>query len=65
MLLARGKAASTALWVREVFGRRLVGWLIENTATSSLVTSALGMAIENRRWGEMSHGAMLAFVGPC
>ena len=27
--------------------RRVVGWSIDNTATAGLVTSALGMAIEN------------------
>ena len=35
--------------VLEVFSCRVVGWSIDNTATSSLVTSALGMAIENRQ----------------
>lgn len=35
--------------VLDVFSRRVVGWSIDNTATSSLVTSALGMAIENRQ----------------
>ena len=44
-----GKAGCTVLWCRGVFSRRVVGWSIDNTATSSLVTSALGMAIENRK----------------
>ncbi len=35
--------------VLDVFSRRVVGWLIDNTATSGLVTSALGMAIGNRQ----------------
>ena len=35
--------------VLDVFSRRVVGWLIDNSATSGLVTSALGMAIRNRR----------------
>lgn len=35
--------------VLDVFSRRVVGWSIDNTATSSLVTSALGMAIDNRK----------------
>ena len=33
----------------DVFSRRVVGWSIDNRAASSLVTSALGMAIENRQ----------------
>ena len=32
----------------DVFSRRVVGWSIDNSATSGLVTSALGMAIGNR-----------------
>ncbi len=35
--------------VLDVFSRRVVGWSIDNTATSGLVTSALGMAIGNRQ----------------
>lgn len=35
--------------VLDVFSRRVVGWSIDSSPTSSLVTSALGMAIENRR----------------
>jgi putative transposase len=34
--------------VLDVFSRRVVGWSIDSTATTSLVTSALGMAIANR-----------------
>ena len=34
--------------VLDVFSRRVVGWSIDNSATSGLVTSALGMAIGNR-----------------
>ena len=35
--------------VLDVFSRRVVGWSIDNSATSGLVTSALGMAISNRQ----------------
>ncbi len=35
--------------VLDVFSRRVVGWSIDNSATSGLVTSALGMAINNRQ----------------
>ena len=35
--------------VLDVFSRRLVGWSIDQSATSGLVTSALGMAISNRQ----------------
>ena len=35
--------------VLDVFSRRVVGWSIDNSATSGLVTSALGMAIGNRQ----------------
>jgi transposase InsO family protein len=35
--------------VLDVFSRRAVGWSIDSTQTASLVTNALGMAIENRR----------------
>jgi transposase InsO family protein len=35
--------------VLDVFSRRVVGWSIDSSPTSSLVTSALGMAISNRR----------------
>ena len=35
--------------VLDVFSRRVVGWSIDNSATSRLVTSALGMAIGNRQ----------------
>lgn len=35
--------------VLDVFSRRVVGWSIDSSPTSSLVTSALGMAIDNRR----------------
>jgi transposase InsO family protein len=34
--------------VLDVFSRRVVGWSIDSSPTSSLVTSALGMAINNR-----------------
>ena len=34
--------------VLDVFSRRIVGWSIDSSPTSSLVTSALGMAINNR-----------------
>lgn len=34
--------------VMDVFSRRVVGWSIDNSPTSGLVTAALGMAIENR-----------------
>ena len=33
----------------DVFSRLVVGWSIDSSPTSSLVTSALGMAIDNRR----------------
>ena len=35
--------------VLDVFSRRVVGWSIVHSATSGLVTSALGMAIQNRQ----------------
>lgn len=35
--------------VLDVFSRRVVGWSIDSTATASLVTSALGMAIDQRQ----------------
>ena len=35
--------------VLDVFSRRVVGWSIDRSATSALVTSALGMAIGNRQ----------------
>ena len=35
--------------VLDVFSRRVVGWSIDQSATSGLVTSALGMAIGNRQ----------------
>jgi putative transposase len=35
--------------VLDVFSRRVVGWSIDSSPTSNLVTSALGMAIGNRR----------------
>jgi transposase InsO family protein/transposase-like protein len=35
--------------VLDVFSRRVVGWSIDSAPTASLVTSALGMAIEARR----------------
>jgi transposase InsO family protein len=35
--------------VLDVFSRRVVGWSIDSSPKSSLVTSALRMAIENRR----------------
>lgn len=34
--------------VLNVFSRRVVGWSIDSSPTSNLVTSALGMAIDNR-----------------
>jgi transposase InsO family protein len=34
--------------VLDVFSRRIVGWSIDSSPTSSLVISALGMAIDNR-----------------
>jgi putative transposase len=34
--------------VLDTFSRRVVGWSIDSTQTSALVTNALGMAIENR-----------------
>ncbi|MCU1354357.1 MAG: putative transposase, partial [Acidimicrobiales bacterium] len=34
--------------VLDVFSRRVVGWSIDSTQTSTLVTNALGMAISNR-----------------
>lgn len=39
--------------VLDTYSRRVVGWSIDSTQTASLVTSALGMAIQNRR----PHGA--------
>ena len=35
--------------VLDVFSRRVVGWSIDSSPTSNLVTSALGMAIDSRR----------------
>ena len=35
--------------VLDVFSRRVVGWSIDTSPTSGLVTSALGMAVNNRR----------------
>ena len=35
--------------VLDVFSRQVVGWSIDSSATAALVTSALGMAISNRR----------------
>ena len=35
--------------VLDVFSRRVVGWSIDQSATSGLVTSALAMAIRNRQ----------------
>lgn len=35
--------------VLDVFSRRVVGWSIDSSPTASLVTSALGMAIDGRR----------------
>jgi len=35
--------------VLDTFSRRIVGWSIDSSPTATLVTSALGMAIENRR----------------
>jgi putative transposase len=35
--------------VLDVFSRRVVGWSIDSSPTATLVTNALGMAIENRR----------------
>lgn len=35
--------------VLDTFSRRVVGWSIDSSPTASLVTSALSMAIENRR----------------
>jgi len=35
--------------VLDVFSRRVVGWSIDGSPTSSLVTSALGMALANRK----------------
>ena len=32
-----------------MFSRRVVGWSIDHSATAGLVTSALGMAIQNRQ----------------
>ena len=34
--------------VLDVFSRRVVGWSIDSSPTSNLVTSALGMAIDSR-----------------
>ncbi len=34
--------------VLDVYSRRVVGWLIDSTQTATLVTNALGMAIQNR-----------------
>ncbi len=35
--------------VLDVFSRRVVGWSIDSTPTATLVTNALGMAIDGRR----------------
>jgi putative transposase len=35
--------------VLDTFSRRVVGWSIDSSPTATLVTSALGMAIDNRR----------------
>jgi transposase InsO family protein len=37
--------------VLDTYSRRVVGWSIDSAPTASLVTNALGMAIENRRPG--------------
>jgi len=42
--------------VIDLFSRRVVGWSIDSNQETSLVTSALGMAIENR---EPADGAIL------
>ncbi|GAA2899833.1 hypothetical protein GCM10020220_106630 [Nonomuraea rubra] len=34
--------------VLDAYSRRVVGWSIDSTQTATLVTSALGMAIDNR-----------------
>jgi putative transposase len=46
--------------VLDVFSRRVVGWSIDASPTATVVTNALGMAIENRR---PSPGALIHF-GP-
>jgi len=40
--------------VLDAFSRRVVGWSIDSTQTSTLVTNALGMAIQNRQPGPAS-----------
>jgi transposase InsO family protein len=35
--------------VLDAFSRRVIGWVIDSSQTSSLVVNALGMAIENRQ----------------
>ena len=35
--------------VLDTFSRRVVGWSIDATPTATLVTNALGMAIDNRQ----------------
>ena len=37
--------------VLDVFSRRVVGWSIDHSATAGPLTSALGMAIQNRQPG--------------
>ena len=53
--------------VLDVFSRRVVGWSIDSSPTATLVTSALGMAISNRRPdGTVIHsdqGTQLGFKG--
>lgn len=41
-----GKVYCTA--VLDIFSRRVVGWSTDSRPTGSMVTSALGMAIDNR-----------------
>ena len=50
-----GKRKVYCAVVLDVVSRRVVGWSIDNTATSGLVTSALGMAIGNRHPGTVIH----------
>ena len=40
--------------VLDVFSRRVVGWSIDSSATAALVTSALGMAVDQRQPAEGS-----------
>ncbi|GAA4612950.1 hypothetical protein GCM10023195_55840 [Actinoallomurus liliacearum] len=54
--------------VLDTYSRRVVGWSIDSSQTSTLVTNALGMAIHNRRPAagaviHSDHGGAVHFLG--